>query len=545
MKRKLRNATAVGFGLSWLVTLLGLAPLGAAEEARPVISLWPAGTAGVNPVAAEQIVPRGFELVKNVHNPTLTVFRPQEPQGVGVVICPGGGYHHLATGLEGYPVAERLNEQGITAFVLKYRLPTTKDAAFKHPVPLSDALRAIQWVRHHAADYQLDPQRIGIMGFSAGGHLAATAGTLHAKYRFGNDEVAQASSRPDFLCLGYPVISTRKEIAHGCVRAPLNEGFTEDELAEMSCERNVNSQTPPAFLFHAQDDRGVLPQNSIAMHEALQAKGVASQLKLYEKGGHGFGVGRKGTDSTRWPADFVAWLQKRKILPPETEFYTPPQDRGGLQPQADAPAGLPKVLIIGDSISIGYTPPVRALLGDVADVRRVKVNCGDTNAGLRHLPRWLGDTRWDVIHFNWGLHDLCYRHPDSKVYGRRDKVQGEQAVPLAQYEQNLETLVQRLKLTGATLIWASTTVVPAGEAGRFVGDDRKYNEVAARIMHKHGVAINDLHALSASFGGKYSPPGDVHFNQQGSARLAQQVAAAIRTALPARKAATPTQGDGP
>ncbi|NIL98036.1 MAG: prolyl oligopeptidase family serine peptidase, partial [Planctomycetales bacterium] len=532
MNRKLWNVSAVGFGLSWLVTLLGLAPVWGAEEGRRVISLWPAGTAGVNPAAAEEIVPRGFELVKNIHNPTLTVFRPQEPQGVGVVICPGGGYRQLATGLEGYPVAEKLNEQGITAFVLKYRLPTTNLADFKHPVPLSDALRAIQWVRHHAADYQLDPQRIGIMGFSAGGHLAATAGTLYAKYRFGSDEVSRASSRPDFLCLGYPVISTRDQIAHGCVRSPLKKGFTPEDLAEMSCELQVRAATPPTFLFHAQDDRGVLPQNSIAMHEALQAKGVASELKLYRQGGHGFGLGRPGTDSTQWLADFVAWLRKTKILAPETEFYTPPQDRDGLQPQGEPQAGLPNVLLIGDSISIGYTKPTVKLLRGLANVQRVKANCGDTNAGLRNLQRWLGDTRWDVIHFNWGLHDLCYRDPNAKVQGHRDKVRGRQAVPLAEYEKNLERLVQKLKQTGATLIWASTTVVPEGEVGRFVGDDVKYNAVAAAIMRRHGIAINDLHALTASFPPElFVAPGNVHYVPDGSAQLAAQVAQAITERL--------------
>lgn len=279
-----------------------------ADIMRPVIELWPDGTEKVNASIPEEIVPRHFEVVKNIHNPNITVFQPEQPNGTAVVICPGGGYQIIASGLEGYPIAEKLNKAGITAFVLKYRLPTTADADFKHPVPLSDALRAIQWVRYHAAEYEIDPKRIGIMGFSAGGHLAACAGTLYAKYNFGADEISKVSSRPDFMCLCYPVISTNKEFAHGCVRSPLQTGCTEEQELEMSCEKNVNAQTPPTFLVHALDDSGVLPRNSIVMQEALKEHGVAVELKLCDQGGHGFGLGRNGTDSTRWSDDFIKWL---------------------------------------------------------------------------------------------------------------------------------------------------------------------------------------------------------------------------------------------
>lgn len=198
---------------------------------------------------------------------------------------------------------------------------------------------------------------------------------------------------------------------------------------------------------------------------------------------------------------------------------------------------LPNVLIIGDSISIGYTPDVIEMLKGTAAVQRVKANCGDTKAGLANLKsRWLGETKWDVIHFNWGLHDLCYRNPESKEQGRRDKVNGTQSVTPEEYEKNLETLVGQLQETGATLIWASTTVVPEGEAGRVAGDDVRYNTVAAKVMEKHGIVINDLHALSKRFEGRFSKPGNVHYDKEGSAKLAEQVAASIQTALePAAK----------
>ncbi len=200
---------------------------------------------------------------------------------------------------------------------------------------------------------------------------------------------------------------------------------------------------------------------------------------------------------------------------------------------------LPRVLIIGDSISIGYTKPTIELLKGVANVERVKANCGDTNRGLKNLQRWLGKTDWAVIHFNWGLHDLCYRHPDSKTQGHRDKVNGMISVPLDQYEKNLETLVKQLEQTNATLIWATTTPVPEGEAGRVVGDDLKYNEVAEKIMQKHNIKINDLHQLAKGFDAPlWAGPGNVHFKPAGSQKLAQQVAREIKAALPKNK---PTQ----
>lgn len=166
-----------------------------------------------------------------------------------------------------------------------------------------------------------------------------------------------------------------------------------------------------------------------------------------------------------------------------------------------------------------------------AVVSRPKANCGNTQAGLANLDKWIAGGPWDVIHFNWGLHDLCYRNPESKEQGHRDKVKGTLSVPLPEYEKNLETLVERLKTTGATLIFATTTVVPEGEAGRFVGDDVKYNAVAERVMKKYGVLINDLHATTKAFGPElFVGPGNVHYTKEGSTKLAAQVMASIESA---------------
>lgn len=214
--------------------------------------------------------------------------------------------------------------------------------------------------------------------------------------------------------------------------------------------------------------------------------------------------------------------------------FTPEKDLKGAWTFPVDPR-LPNVLILGDSISIAYTRPVRDLLTGKANVSRPlqedgrrPVNCGETRMGLQNIDTWLGQQRWDVIHFNWGLWDLCYRHPESTNQGKRDKVRGTLSIPLDEYRENLERLVVRLQATGAKLIWASSTVIPENEAGRFVGDEIKYNEAARQVMKKHGVAINDLHQVTVGFAGKHSvAPGDCHFTPKGSQELAKVVAQAI------------------
>ena len=195
-------------------------------------------------------------------------------------------------------------------------------------------------------------------------------------------------------------------------------------------------------------------------------------------------------------------------------------------------ADLPKALLIGDSISIGYTPHVVTALKSRVEVSHHKGNAQHTGTGLKMLDRWIGGKKWDVIHFNWGLWDLCYRHPDSRIQGRRDKKKGTLTTSLEQYEKNLDQLVVRLKKTGAKLIWAHTTTVPDGEAGRKLGDDDRYNDAASRVMKKHGIEINDLNALSDSFpSGLFTAPGNVHFKTEGSRRLGKAVAEKISAVL--------------
>ena len=209
---------------------------------------------------------------------------------------------------------------------------------------------------------------------------------------------------------------------------------------------------------------------------------------------------------------------------------------------------LPRVLIVGDSISIGYTPYVKALLEGRAEVRHNPGNAGHTGMGLEKLDRWLGDGRWDVIHFNWGLWDLAYRPGGSRVRGL-DKINGKQTWTPEQYGKNLEQLVKRLRATGASLIWATITPVPEAEPGRVAGDDVKYNAVAAKIMTAHGISINDLYAHMLPRVKEFCiGPDNVHLTSKGYQYLVKPVAASIlgeiqQGEVPARRKAKPTHGD--
>ncbi|MGE0761014.1 MAG: SGNH/GDSL hydrolase family protein [Pirellulaceae bacterium] len=193
--------------------------------------------------------------------------------------------------------------------------------------------------------------------------------------------------------------------------------------------------------------------------------------------------------------------------------------------------GLPRVLLIGDSISIGYTVSVREMLKGEANVHRIPVNGGPTTNGLRNLTSWLGDSKWDVIHFNWGLHDLKYVGPDGTSLVDPKSPGAHPQVPLPEYEENLRKLVDQLRKTGARLIWCNTTPVPAGASGRVPGDEQKYNEAAARVMQGAGVTTNDLHRHAQAKLKDVQRPENVHFTDEGSKYLAEQVVTAIRQAL--------------
>jgi acetyl esterase/lipase len=243
-----------------------------------------------------------------VSHPTLTVFLPpkEKANGCAVVVCPGGGYSHLAMGHEGFEVAKLLNEWGIAAFVLKYRLPNDQTMVDKRIGPLQDAQRALQQVREKAAMWHVDPSRVGIMGFSAGGHLASTAGTHFDKVVI--DNKAGLSLRPDFMILVYPVISFDDSIGHRGSRDNLiGKNPSADDIHLYSNERHVSANTPPSFLVHAEDDKTVPVVNSIYFYEALLRNKVPSEMHIYPKGGHGFGLHNNTTPDV-WSDRLRNWL---------------------------------------------------------------------------------------------------------------------------------------------------------------------------------------------------------------------------------------------
>ncbi len=193
--------------------------------------------------------------------------------------------------------------------------------------------------------------------------------------------------------------------------------------------------------------------------------------------------------------------------------------------------GLPRVLLIGDSISIGYTVPVREMMEGKANVHRPLTNCGPTTKGISEIDKWLSDSKWDVIHFNWGLHDLKYMGPQGQNLADPKAADSRQQVPIEQYEANLGKLVTRLKKTGAKLVWRSTTPVPDGAKGRVVGDAAKYNAVAKKVMKENNIAIDDQYTFALKRLKEIQRPANVHFTPEGSRALAKQVVLAIEKAL--------------
>ncbi len=261
------------------------------------ILLWPSGA----PEA------QGDE---DIDRPTLTIFLPVAPNPTksGVVVAPGGGYQHLATEKEGYAFARWLNERGVAAFVLKYRL----GPKYHHPIELGDAQRAIRLVRAHAAEYGVAEDHIGMWGFSAGGHLAATAGT---RFDGGNatssDPVEQKSSRPDFLILGYPVITMVQPWVHaGSLKYLLGDNPDPVLQQSLSAETQVTKDTPPTFLFATTDDKTVPVLNSVMFYEALVKAGVPAEMHLFQHGAHGAGLAAANPQLSVWPDLVIKWMRE-------------------------------------------------------------------------------------------------------------------------------------------------------------------------------------------------------------------------------------------
>ena len=278
--------------------VVGTAP---APAGKPVVLLWPAGAPEALGDADED-------------KPTLTVFLPAGVNATktGVVVAPGGGYQHLATEKEGYAIAEWLNARGVAAFVLKYRL----GPKYHHPVEMWDAQRAIRMVRAHAAEYGIAADHVGMWGFSAGGHLTATAGT---QFDWGKadsaDVVERQGSRPDFLVLGYPVITMMEPyVHHGSLKNLLGDDPDPALARSLSAETRVTTDTPPTFLFSTTDDKTVPVMNSVMFYEALVKAGVPAEMHIFQQGAHGAGLAAANPQLSVWPDLVAKWMRERGYM---------------------------------------------------------------------------------------------------------------------------------------------------------------------------------------------------------------------------------------
>jgi acetyl esterase/lipase len=279
------------------VLFVGLA-VGAAAEPKTEL-LWPDGAPGANGVEAKD-------------KPTLIIYLPEKPSGAGIVICPGGGYGGLAMDHEGHQIGRWLNDNGIAGFICDYR---HRGKGYGHPAPLQDAQRAIRTVRARAKEFGVDPAKVGILGFSAGGHLCSTAVThFDAGDSQSADPILRISSRPDFGILCYPVIAFDQPFTHkGSQRNLLGENASPEQIASLSSERQVTDQTPPCFLWHTWEDKGVPPENSVVFYQALLAHKIPAELHIYEKGRHGLGLAKDTPGTSAWPAACIAWLKNRGV----------------------------------------------------------------------------------------------------------------------------------------------------------------------------------------------------------------------------------------
>lgn len=287
--------------------LLAFAALGLrashAGDAKPTPQpLWPNGAPGaMGETAADK--------------PSITVYLPpaDKANGAAVVICPGGGYGALAMDHEGHQIGRWLNGLGIAGIIVQYR----HAPKYRHPMPLTDAQRAIRTVRANAKAWKIDPNKVGILGFSAGGHLASTAATqFDAGDPKAKDPIDQLGCRPDFAILVYPVITLTGPHAHGGSRNNLLGKDADAKLIESLCnDKRVTAQTPPTFLTHTKEDKAVPVENSVLFHEACKAAKVPTELHVYEKGRHGLGLGPKDLEFSQWPSRCEEWLRTIKMIP--------------------------------------------------------------------------------------------------------------------------------------------------------------------------------------------------------------------------------------
>ena len=277
--------------------------------------LWPKGLVPNQEIGQEKekITETDILKIENVQNPSIEIYLPSKSirTGKAVVICPGGGYSFLAYDWEGTDFAKALNAKGIAAFVLKYRLPTSATIIDPKWAPLQDAQRAIRLVRYYAKKWDINPTQVGIMGFSAGGHLASSLGTHYNKKTVADskDAIDVLSARPDFMALIYPVITFDKKHYHaGSKNNLIGLNASADLVNKFSNNLHVDSNTPPSFLIHSADDKTVPVENSLMFYNALIKNGVSAEMHLYPRGGHGFALAKGRGYLENWPHLLFNWI---------------------------------------------------------------------------------------------------------------------------------------------------------------------------------------------------------------------------------------------
>lgn len=279
------------------------------------LKVWPSGVPGSvnNDTYAEKISEaNGLPArIEKVTDPTLTVFLPpkESATGIAVLICPGGGYGFLSFINEAFPIAKWLNDNGIAGIILKYRLPSDLIMNDKTIGPLQDAQEAMRIIRRNAAEWNINPGKVGVIGFSAGGHLASTLSTHYSENLY--PLIDSVGARPDFSLLIYPVITMDNTFTHGGTRRSLLGGNpSEDAIKRFSNEMQVDDKTPPTFLIHSTDDKAVPVKNSIVYYEALLKNNITAEMHIFQKGGHGYGLAEKRGTESAWPSLCIRWISE-------------------------------------------------------------------------------------------------------------------------------------------------------------------------------------------------------------------------------------------
>lgn len=473
-----------------------------------VIPLWPEGVPGLKPNAGPEVESNGR--FTNVHNPTLTLYAPDvaKSTGVAVVISPGGGYVRVG---DGKSDARWLNSLGITAFVLKYRLDN-----YGHPAPLQDVLRAMRLVRSRAAEFGIRPDRIGVMGGSAGGHLSACAATLWDAPEGKTGHALDATSaRPDFAALIYPVITMEDPFVHkGSRRALFRNNPTPEQIQSFSLEKRVRTNTPPVFLVATMADKSVPVENALKFYQALRDAGVPAELHTYAAGEHGNSRDPQFGPTAKWPERCEEWLRFNKWIVPETHDFTRWENEIAALEESDGTNAPPKngVLFIGSSTIRGW----RTLAQDFPNV-------GVINRGFG------GSEILDATHF---AERLVFPYAPKQIFlrsGGNDLHAGKTPEQVfADFREFVAKIHARLPNTEIVFIALSPSVARWSAAARESALNQMVADFAAGKPH---LKFLDVANVSLDARGQPRPElfvsDKLHFNTEGYKLLAQRVRPAL------------------